>query len=49
MRAVWVAASATLVGLMYGLVARHTGSIRWTILSHILMNFAGLGVLAYFA
>ena len=48
-RAVWLAVSATLVGLAYGFVARHTGSIRWTIFSHVLMNFAGLGVLAYFA
>jgi hypothetical protein len=48
-RALWLALSATLVGLAYGFVARHTGSIRWTILSHVLMNFAGLGVLAYFA
>ena len=49
MRALGLAASASLVGLMYGLVARHTGSIRWTILAHVLMNFTGLGVLAYFA
>lgn len=48
-RALWLAGSATLVGLAYGLVARHCGSIRWTIFSHILMNFAGLGALAYFA
>jgi len=48
-RALALAACAALVGLMYGLVARHTGSIRWTILSHILMNVAGLGALSYFA
>ena len=48
-RALWIAASATLVGLAYGFVARRCDSIRWTILSHILMNFAGLGALAYFA
>ena len=48
-RAVWLVASATLVGLAYGAVVRHCGSIRWTIFSHILMNFAGLGALAYFA
>jgi membrane protease YdiL (CAAX protease family) len=41
--------AAALVGLSYSVVARHTRSIRWTVLSHILMNFAGLGVLAYFA
>ena len=44
-----VVVAATLLGLSYGLVVRHTRSIRWTVLSHILMNFAGLGVLAYFA
>lgn len=49
MRAVGLALSATLVGLIYGVVARRTNSIRWTILSHVLMNFTGLGVLAYFA
>jgi membrane protease YdiL (CAAX protease family) len=38
-----------LVGLAYGYVARRTSSIRWTIFSHVLMNFAGLGVLAYSA
>lgn len=48
-RALWLAASATLVGLAYGFVARHYRSIRWTIFSHVLMNFAGLGALAYFA
>jgi hypothetical protein len=48
-RAAALAACAMLVGLAYGFVARHTASIRWTIFSHILMNFAGLGVLAYFA
>jgi hypothetical protein len=44
-----LALAATLVGLAYGYVARHTSSIRWTIFSHVLMNFAGLGVLSYFA
>lgn len=48
-RASWLAGSAMLVGLAYGFVARHTESIRWTIFSHILMNFAGLGVLVFFA
>lgn len=44
-----VALSAALVGLGYGLIVRRTRSVRWTVLSHILMNFAGLGVLTYFA
>lgn len=44
-----VVVAAALVGFSYGLVVRHSRSIRWTVLSHILMNFAGLGVLAYFA
>lgn len=48
-RALGLALAAILVGWAYGFVARHTGSIRWTILSHVLMNFAGLGVLAYLA
>lgn len=48
-RALLIAASAGIVGLCYGAVARHTRSIRWTIMSHVLMNFAGLGVLAFLA
>ena len=48
-RGLWIVLSATLVGVIYGLVVRRTSSIRWTVLSHILMNFAGLGALTYFA
>ncbi|NPV80535.1 MAG: CPBP family intramembrane metalloprotease [Firmicutes bacterium] len=39
---------AGLVGLMWGWVARRTGSILWTTISHILFDFSGLGALIYF-
>ncbi len=30
------------LGLVWGWVAKTTGSIRWTVVAHILLNFAGL-------
>lgn len=30
------------LGLVWGWVAKITGSIRWTVIAHILLNFAGL-------
>lgn len=39
---------AVVLGLAFGWVARSTGSIRWTIVSHALLDFAGLGTLIYF-
>ena len=30
------------LGLVWGWVAKTTGSIRWTVIAHILLNFAGL-------
>jgi membrane protease YdiL (CAAX protease family) len=40
---------ALVVGLMWGWVARQSGSIRWTTVSHVLFNFSGLGALVYLA
>lgn len=37
------AATAVFMGITYGWVARRTGSIRWTIVSHMLTDFFGLG------
>lgn len=34
-----------LLGLLYGWVALRTGSIRWTIVSHVLLNLGGVGAL----
>ena len=39
---------ATLWGLIYGWVAQRNGSLRWTILSHNLLDFSGLGARVYF-
>lgn len=39
---------AILVGLMWGWVARQTGSIFWVVISHILFDFSGLGARIYF-
>lgn len=39
---------AGLVGLMWGWVARQSGSILWATLSHILFDFSGLGARIYF-
>lgn len=33
------------LGLLYNWVAWHTGSIRWTVLAHVLTNLSGLGAL----
>lgn len=39
---------AVLVGLLWGWVARQTGSIFWVTISHILFDFSGLGARIYF-
>jgi membrane protease YdiL (CAAX protease family) len=39
---------AGMIGLMWGWVAFRTRSIRWTTLSHILLDFSGLGGRVYF-
>ena len=41
-------AGALLLGLCWGWVAWRTGSIRWTVVSHILLDLSGLGALKYF-
>jgi membrane protease YdiL (CAAX protease family) len=33
------------MGLLFGRVAWRTGSIRWTVLSHVLRNLGGVGTL----
>jgi membrane protease YdiL (CAAX protease family) len=38
---------ALVLGLAYEYVARRTGSIRWTTLSHVVHDSLGLGALAY--
>jgi uncharacterized protein len=38
---------ALVLGLAYAYVARKTGSIRWTTLSHVIHDSFGLGALAY--
>jgi membrane protease YdiL (CAAX protease family) len=38
---------AGVFGLCWGRVAFRTGSIRWTVVSHVLLDFAGLGALVY--
>ena len=40
-------AGALLLGLGWGWVAWRTGSIRWTVVSHILLDLSGLGALKY--
>jgi CAAX protease family protein len=42
-----VVGGAFAVGLAYGWIAWRTGSIRWTIMSHVLMNFSGIGAIIY--
>ena len=42
-------ASAFFLGLCWGLVAFRTRSVRWTILSHFLVDFSGFGALLYLA
>jgi hypothetical protein len=44
----FVAISAVF-GLLWGAVAARTGSIRWTIISHALTDFSGLGARIYLA
>jgi membrane protease YdiL (CAAX protease family) len=39
--------STLAIGLSYGWVAWRTGSIRWTVVSHICLNFLGLGAILY--
>jgi len=41
-------AGAFHIGLGHGWVAWRTGSIRWTVLTHLLTAFLGLGGLLYF-
>ena len=40
-------AVATIFGLCWGWVAWRTGSIRWPVISHVLLDFAGFGALIY--
>jgi len=40
-------AGALFFGLCWGWVAWRTGSIRWTVVSHVLTDFLGLGALVY--
>jgi len=40
-------AGAFFLGLCWGWVAWRTGSIRWTVVSHILLDLSGLGALHY--
>ena len=40
-------AGALFLGLCWGWVAWRTGSIRWTVVSHVLTDFLGLGALVY--
>jgi membrane protease YdiL (CAAX protease family) len=49
MPALAVFAVALPVGLIYNWVAWRTGSIRWTVLSHVLTNLSGIGALLIFA
>jgi CAAX protease family protein len=44
----WVAGTALALGLLYGWVAWRTQSIRWTVLSHVLTNLAGVGAFFIF-
>ncbi len=39
---------AFVLGLYWGWVAWRTGSIRWTVISHMLLDLSGLGALKYF-
>jgi membrane protease YdiL (CAAX protease family) len=40
--------SAGLFGLLWGRVASHNGSIAWSTISHVLLDFSGLGARIYF-
>jgi hypothetical protein len=39
---------STVVGLLWGWVAFHTRSVRWTSAAHVLFDFSGLGGRVYF-
>jgi membrane protease YdiL (CAAX protease family) len=41
-------AVAMVFGLCWGWVAYRAASIRWVVVSHVLLDFAGLGALVYF-
>ena len=41
-------ATAGILGLLWGRVARQSRSIRWTTVSHVLFDFSGLGGRIYF-
>lgn len=41
-------ASAGLFGLLWGRMAFRSGSVGWTVLSHALLDFSGLGARVYF-
>lgn len=41
--------SAGFIGICWGVVAYQTKSIKWTIISHILLDFSGIGALFYFS
>jgi membrane protease YdiL (CAAX protease family) len=41
------ATMAILLGLVYGWVAKKSGSIRWTTIAHILVDFMGLAGLSF--
>jgi membrane protease YdiL (CAAX protease family) len=41
-------AVAMVFGLCWGGVAYRTGSIRWVVVSHVLLDFPGLGALVHF-
>jgi hypothetical protein len=38
---------STVVGLGWAWVARTRGTVRWSAISHVLFDFAGLGARAY--
>lgn len=42
-------AGALFIGLCWGFVAYRTKSIRWTFISHIILDFSGIGALFYFS
>jgi membrane protease YdiL (CAAX protease family) len=41
-------ASAGLFGLLWGRIAFRSGSVGWTVLSHVLLDFSGLGARVHF-
>jgi membrane protease YdiL (CAAX protease family) len=40
--------SAGLFGLIWGRVASRNGSVGWSLVSHVLLDFSGLGARIYF-